>query len=318
MQFHILGTGAIGCHLASRLRAKHHQVTLLLRSEQHRNDFHARQNTITYEREGQKTQVSGFNDALQPTSAIGMLIVATKAHHTAAALRPFIPYLHKNSTILLLQNGMGVAEEVLGLWSEAPPRLFVGVNRHAVERTQPYSVIHHSGWNDSEPALVLGEFPQQNKVPSTSESPMVDALVAIPDLTCCIRPWEEVHARMIQKLVINACINPVAALLGCKNGSLVTNPAAVNVMRKVCSEAASVLDRNEDALFDSVIAIARLAGGNTCSMLQDIKACRVTEIDYINGYLCQLARSRGLDLHTNQNLVDMIHAKEINQNSKAQ
>jgi 2-dehydropantoate 2-reductase len=45
-------------------------------------------------------------------------------------------------------------------------------------------------------------------------------------------------------------------------------------------------------------------------MLQDVKAKQKTEIDYINGYLCNLAKARGVNAPTNLELVDLIHAKE--------
>jgi 2-dehydropantoate 2-reductase len=49
---------------------------------------------------------------------------------------------------------------------------------------------------------------------------------------------------------------------------------------------------------------------NTSSMLQDIRAQRLTEIDYISGFLLRRARTHGLVLTENTRLYDIVKRKE--------
>ncbi|KAI9304991.1 2-dehydropantoate 2-reductase [Cunninghamella echinulata] len=334
MNWHILGTGAIGCLLASHLRNNQHNVRLLLRSTQHLQSFQAQTNSILYQRGKAVNKIGGFeasvindNNKEDNNGHIENLIVATKAHHTAKALEPFIPRLDSNSTILLLQNGMGVVEELEQLyWPQqkesqpilsSRPRVLVGVNRHAVERVAPYHIIHHSGWKDPVGGLMIGEY-FTNRISHHETKPLAMelALKQIEDLQCDVLPWDKLYERMIKKLIVNASINPVASILNIKNGDLISgNTFTTNIMYRICQEAAAIIKKDlpsesTDSIYNMVMETCQQVSGNTCSMLQDIKNKQVTEIDYINGYLCKLAKERGIDAPTNKNLVDFIHAKE--------
>lgn len=44
--------------------------------------------------------------------------------------------------------------------------------------------------------------------------------------------------------------------------------------------------------------------------MQDILAKRLTEIEYINGYVIRLAKERNIAVPTNNFLVSLLHAKE--------
>ncbi|CDH57812.1 2-dehydropantoate 2-reductase [Lichtheimia corymbifera JMRC:FSU:9682] len=317
MRFHILGTGAIGCHVASVLRPRH-PITLLLRSNAAVKAFKEEKNsTVIYNRsDKQPIKVSGFDaepvgSSLQ--SPIEALFVATKSQHAVDAVRSVQPRLSRSSTLVLLQNGMGLAEELLDkLWpsTETAPSIIIGVNRHAIERMEPFSVTHYSGWDDQEGGLMLGSMP--HSVPENTTK-VLDAIAHFEEFNCKIFPWEELRRRMMRKLVVNASINPVAALLGVKNGALHDNPGAEALLRGVCQEAHALLpelNTTADELMDMVQKTVVIAGGNSCSTLQDLRAKRLTEVDYINGYLLKLARDRGIAAPVNEYLTNMIHAKE--------
>ncbi|GAN01754.1 2-dehydropantoate 2-reductase [Mucor ambiguus] len=318
MSIHVLGTGAVGCHIASVLKSNKLPVTLLLRSQSHLNDFRSRQNTIIYRSQGHTSKIAGFEASVvgdtTDRAPIQSLIVATKGHHTLKALAPMASRLTAQSTILLLQNGMGVAEELMeSLWpNSTPPAIFVGVNRHAVERMGPYDITHHSGYADPD-ALRIGRFSDAN----AAQPELVSKLVAIPELNAAQLPWNQVLVKMYKKLVINACINAVASVLMCKNiGNIKNgNPSGIALMRSICQEAHDVFKddlpgETVDSLMDMVLACNRETGENVCSTLQDIRSKNLTEIDYLNGYICKKGQERGIDVRYNQAMVYIIHAKE--------
>ncbi|OAC98454.1 hypothetical protein MUCCIDRAFT_157407, partial [Mucor lusitanicus CBS 277.49] len=117
---------------------------------------------------------------------------------------------------------MGVAEELMeSLWpNSTPPAIFVGVNRHAVERMGPYDITHHSGYADPD-ALRIGRFPYVDAVQEAAlpppQSELVSTLIGIPELNAAQLPWNQVLVKMYKKLVVNACINAVASVLMSKN-----------------------------------------------------------------------------------------------------
>ena len=52
------------------------------------------------------------------------------------------------------------------------------------------------------------------------------------------------------------------------------------------------------------------AAENTSSMLQDIRAQRRTELDYITGYLIRRARAHGVPVPENTRLYELVKRKE--------
>ncbi|ORZ01000.1 ketopantoate reductase PanE/ApbA C terminal-domain-containing protein [Syncephalastrum racemosum] len=318
MRFHILGTGAIGCQIAVALRERF-PVTLLPRSRQQVEEFRATyQNKITYQRLGSPDSVKVNVDA-EPMDAEGPienLIISTKVLHTADALRKVQPRLSDKSTLIFLQNGMGAIDEVLDkLWTDTkPPSIISGVIRHAVERVAPFSIIHNSGWEDKD-GLYMGAMPHSQ--PDVVK-PVLDAFASFPELNTTILPWTGLLQRMERKLVVNATINPIAAVLECRNAIILESEMGRRLLRSLCDEAYSVLDNLEmtrDELYDHVLEINKIAGYNVCSTLQDLRAKRPTEIDYINGYLLRLAKERNIELPTHRAIVDLIKVKETAFNS---
>jgi 2-dehydropantoate 2-reductase len=305
------------------LKMHNNKVTLMLRSEEHLEDFKKRHCTITYRTKDKHIPVEGFDAATALTNAqdpIDTLVVSTKSHYTVKALAPFASRLTPSSTVLLLQNGMGVSDELMEkLWPSpsASPRIFIGVNRNAVERVAPYEIIHHSGYQEKS-SLMIGEFPTSSSSAPSQPNAFADMLTSIPELNCVIMPWDQIKIKMIHKLVINMGINSIATVLNFKNKGLSynDNPAAMRLMKNVCDESYAVLkddlpqDESAEKLLGYVLQILSIVGENTCSTLQDLRANNLTEIDYLNGYVCKRGKALNIPTPVNQTLVDLIHAKE--------
>ncbi len=95
------------------------------------------------------------------------------------------------------------------------------------------------------------------------------------------------------KLIMNAAINPLTALLGVKNAGLLEIPSALLLMKGIAEEAVLVAEAAGITLkFKDVSRtiedVARRSGDNLSSMLQDILRGARTEIDSINGKIVQM------------------------------
>ncbi|GAN03510.1 2-dehydropantoate 2-reductase [Mucor ambiguus] len=328
MSIHILGTGAVGCHIAATLKANRNKVTLLLRSQDHLKNFRNLNNSITYRCQGKTDVVPDFDASVttdtSDKSPIQSLVVATKTNHTLKALEPMASRLTPTSSILLMQNGMGVAEELMkSLWRDkTPPKIYVGVNRHAIERMAPYDIHHHSGYNDPD-ALRIGRFPTTHgnsaEQPTEEEVPeFLRAMVDIPRLQAAVLPWEEIRVKIYKKLFVNSCINGVASVLNTKNIGVIKdgNPGGIAMMRSICEEGYEVFKdempgESVESLMDMVMRTNLEAGENVSSTLQDIRAKRLTEVDYLNGYIVRMGQQKGINVKSNQAIVNFIHAREV-------
>lgn len=127
----------------------------------------------------------------------------------------------------------------------------------------------------------------------------------------------------LEKLAVNAVINPLTVLFDCRNGELLENFYIVQTMRVVLWEVAQVLCAlpaiagvsgrevrfSPERLYDVVIKVARATGDNWSSMLQDVRNGKQTEVDYINGFVVDKARALGLPCTMNLMLVNVVKGK---------
>jgi 2-dehydropantoate 2-reductase len=110
---------------------------------------------------------------------------------------------------------------------------------------------------------------------------------------------EDAQSLMWGKLVINAAINPLTALLRVPNGKLLDSPSARAMMGALASETAQVAEAEKIQLpFSDPSAaaeeVARKTAANHSSMLQDVLRGAPTEIDAICGAVVQAAQEHNI------------------------
>ncbi|KAF8634900.1 hypothetical protein AX15_000648 [Amanita polypyramis BW_CC] len=373
MHFHVLGLGAIGHLVAHHLRRVlpfSHDVSIIHRSPVRVRDFRVHGGTVSIERDGITTPQKGFRsepfdvptDQQQTTPSadveglrqITSLIVTTKAHHVTTALNTLLPRISSDATIVLLQNGMGVYEELVDKVfrnEERRPHFILASNTHGAFIKSKYTAVHtgvgklefgivpdpggrdfEAGIHDEsiplhERVLRLTDIENPHNDPSgtryRSLRETVSAFMRMRQLNTSWSPISETQRTMRRKLVVNAVINPMTAIMNCRNGDLLESTDALRILRRVCREAAKVfgaqhvaetqhwlddlsqqgIDSNkvdvgrlssslsEDSLYDEVLRVAEVTRGNISSMLSDVRYGKQTEIQYITGYLLRLGRT---------------------------
>ncbi|HMB23952.1 MAG TPA: 2-dehydropantoate 2-reductase, partial [Anaerolineales bacterium] len=115
---------------------------------------------------------------------------------------------------------------------------------------------------------------------------------------------EDAQSLIWGKLVINAAINPLTALLRVPNGELLERPAAREMMSALAREAAQVAEAEGIHLpfpdpVAAVEAVAARTAANHSSMLQDVLRGARTEIDAICGAVIQAAQKHALQTPAN-------------------
>lgn len=117
------------------------------------------------------------------------------------------------------------------------------------------------------------------------------------------------------KVLVNAGINPLAALTRLKNGELAAQPESRRLMSILVAEGAELAEHLGITLEDSdpvahTLGVALNTGSNTASMLQDILNGRKTEIESINGMLVQKGHEIGLSLPLNRAITLLVRLLE--------
>ena len=201
-----------------------------------------------------------------------LLIIAVKQYQLSD-IDPFI----KNATVplLFLQNGYGHIEYIQTLSS---PSVFVGVVEHgALKHNQ--NTIEHTGLGMTKLAIFRGDWKDlQIRNESIESFPFMFQ--------------KDFHSMLIEKLIVNAVINPLTAILGVPNGELVKNPFYQKLMVMYVHELAEILQlQNIAGTLEHVEQVCLKTAGNRSSMLKDIENGRKTEIDAILGYVLEVART---------------------------
>ena len=224
-----------------------------------------------------------------------LLLVTLKAWQVSDAVKALAAQLPPTSPVLLLHNGMGTIDE---LKSIVQP-LLMATTTHAARRDGNIIVHVASGVTHIGPARDQdGDY-----------SYLADTLqTVLPDVA-----WHNnIRPQLWRKLAVNCVINPLTALWDCPNGELKHHPQEVATL---CAEVASVIEReglhtSADDLRYYVEQVIDSTAENISSMLQDVRALRHTEIDYITGYLLKRARAHGIIVPENARLYDLVKRKE--------
>lgn len=331
---HILGCGAIGGlvgYEVSTIKSAP-TITLLWRNQQRLNNFiEKHQSTVTLNRlfkPDEPALTSKLNAASPETLAapIENLIVTTKTYQTQAALKPYLHLISPKTNILLIQNGLGVVDELYrDVWPqvESRPNMYQGVTGHGAFITPHETdfVVSHAGYADMNIAKLprdLNVTEQFDPEPPTFIKQLIDA----KDLNTKYMPYTDLLLIQLKKFMVNACINPVTAIVNCVNGELVKCDNVQELFMDIISEAvdtffacipalkgneaaAKFLDKK--AMYDNVMSVGTVLNvKNSSSMRQDVLNLRDTEIDYINGFVVTLAEKNGLKADANKTVRNFV------------
>jgi 2-dehydropantoate 2-reductase len=111
--------------------------------------------------------------------------------------------------------------------------------------------------------------------------------------------------------ILNACINPLTAVLQVKNGELVKNENAAKILRNIFEEISDVFPEMKPSLsLENVRQLCVNTGENFSSMLQDIKQGKKSEIETIAGALLHIAGERQKKMPTLNTIYTLICAIE--------
>jgi 2-dehydropantoate 2-reductase len=219
-----------------------------------------------------------------------------RAEHTAPGSRFLV--LGSQTLVVTLQNGLGNRELLAA--ALGADRVGQGVTALGATQIGP-GRVRQAGQG----ATVFGAAPDRT------------AMTALCGLfRACGLPAElsdDLEALVWGKLVVNAGINAMTALLRVPNGALAENPDARMLMASAVAEAAAVAKARgirlpyEDPL-DRTLAVALTTAANRSSMLQDVLRGSPTEIDAINGAVEREGRRLGIATPVNSMLAALVRA----------
>lgn len=206
--------------------------------------------------------------------------------------------------------------------SKARPAYWAGICSAGVYSTDPFTIVH-AGKGPLLVGLVEGpntpNIPTHDRDAALTQNAMVQRLSQASVLETSVLSSEAIRKSQLQKLVVNAIINPLTAIFRCQNGQLASNPPRLAAMKLLLNETGPIVRAllhtpsdmfSNQNLFDLVLSVARKTAANTSSMLQDVQAGRRTEIDYINGFVVAQGKRLGLPHTHNSTVVRLVKEEQ--------
>ncbi len=290
----IVGTGALATLFAARFASAGVDVTML---GEWQDGLQALNSHGAYIDGVGVFPVKATNDPSQCRGSKTALVLV-KSWQTERVAQRLADCLAKDGLAVTLQNGLG-NDEVLAN-NLGPGRVGRGVTTLGATLTGPAKV--RPGGDGQ---IILQAHP--------CLGPLVDKL-RIANFEYQV--VENVASIIWGKLILNAAINPLSALLQVANGDLATNPSAKVLLQDLAVEAAAVANAFGIILpypdpATAVVDIATRTAANTSSMLQDVRRGAPTEIDAINGGIVRLGVEMSIPVPLNRAMWLMVRALSV-------
>ena len=227
-------------------------------------------------------------------------IVTTKTPGTAWAAEIAAKILAPDGVALTIQNGLGNYETLVE---------HVGRERAAV------GVIYVGAQlvNGELRATGTGKVEVGRPLATTSRMKLDELGRLLRDGGMDVTVVDDAWPAVWRKVVTNAAVNPLTALIRRTNADLLADAPASRVADCLAREVARVATASgvrigEEEAVKQWRAMAALTGANRSSMLQDVEAGRPTEIDAISGAVAREGERRGVAAPLNQAMTLLVSA----------
>jgi 2-dehydropantoate 2-reductase len=311
MHIAVMGAGSIGLLLAAKLSSVTERLEIITRTEEQAAAI--RREGISIEEESaipaDKFEVFSYENRSiqqQASNELDFLVLAVKQSAIDKELLTFIlKYISPRTSVICFQNGMGHEDKLLTYLDKE--RILLAVTTEGAKKTGLFRVAH-TGRGITELGYScqgIGE-----KAVSTQKL-FADAMMRAGFQVSLSKNMD---IKVWSKLIINAVINPLTAVLQVQNGELLRSPSSQVLMLALYKEAISVtrairVDLPEN-LWETILQVCKQTANNQSSMLQDILHRRSTEIDSINGTLLRIAKQLKLELPVNETVFHLVKALE--------
>ena len=245
-----------------------------------------------------------------------LIFIATKANDCLGAAHALVPFLKPDSMVVSLQNG--ICEDALA---------------QVLGRERVIGCVVGWGATNRGPADLEATSEGEFVIGNIDHKPdsRLEPIKAMLDAVYPTRITDNIMGELYSKLIINACINSLGVIGGVKLGQLLANIKARNIFFELMREAMAVAEAMK-------INVAPAGGGKLdyykllegkgipadvkryltiriigfkyrkikSSSWQSLERGRRTEIDYLNGYICEKGKTLGVPTPLNDAVRAMV------------
>ncbi len=293
--YRIVGGGSLGLLLAGKLAAAGFEVTVVTRSAEQARKLSEAGITIEDVVTGlpsvtANVRAVSWEDA--PETDVLTLLTVKQPALTPEFVGRLADIVPVGGEVVVFQNGIGHAER---LRAALPGRMIMlAVTTEGARRVGP-TTVRHTGRGDTRIGV----------------SGLLERSLEQAGFSVILS--NKLESDIMRKLLINAVINPLTALLRVKNGQLPATRERLELMRSLFDETFDIVQacgftEERATVWQSVLDVCENTKHNESSMLQDVAAGRETEIEAINGSVCRLGAELGRRTPWNETVTALVKA----------
>ncbi len=227
-----------------------------------------------------------------------ILLIAVKNTQLKGILSEMTPYVGQNTILVPLMNGIS-AVEVL---QEAFP------NQVVVP-----AVVYVDAQKTGNQIRVGEKYLVQIGGVDTEVLQAVQKVILDCGAECEIR--EDIQRCQWKKFMTNVGANQVSALTGATYADMTRIPEILETVKAAMQEVLAVamtmgVDLQEEDIRQAIAVFQCWSGNGKCSMLQDVEAKRITEVEVFAGKVIALGKKYNVATPVNQTLYWLISAKQ--------
>lgn len=292
MRVQIIGAGGVGLLLGSFLAEVGATVHFVTRNEQQANLL--RTHYLLRTNQDESIDTYNVSASTELHEEMQMTIVAVK-YGQLASLWPQLQNKDQQIPLLFLQNGLAHYEEALQLSHE---QIAFSSVQFGAEKVAGNHVVHR-GIGAMKIAVARGG------------EGVFQPLQALRSGKLPVSFEEDAEQMLLEKALLNCFVNPMTAVLQMKNGALVSNANAFQLLQLLYNEIIVAFPAVEELIpFANVVGLCERTAENTSSMLADRLKDSETEVETIVGAVLKKAQREGQAMPILQTLYYLVKASE--------
>jgi 2-dehydropantoate 2-reductase len=305
MKYLVMGAGALGSVFGGLLTEHGHDVTFV-GADEHLLSMQKQGLIVTgLWGEHRIPGVKAYYGTGDLTGTYDVVLLSVKSYHTAQVIAQTLPFIHEESLVFSIQNGLGNWEAIaqtVGWERTVGARVIFGaeIQQPGTARVTVYA-----------DKVLLGS--PSGTAPQEKIKLVCDHFndAGIPTGLC-----DEIASFLWGKVLYNCSLNALGAILNVPYGRLRETPEVMETMQQIIREIFAVAAaksvklpyENADAYYRTLTEVLLPpTAEHRSSMLQDMsRGSRLTEIDALNGAISRYGRELGIPTPVNNVLTAII------------
>ena len=293
----LVGLGAIGSVIYSRLERKDYKVVCLT-SEEGSKIIRSRGLVVELiDDQTPSMHTCEVYDVLPEKYTFKNVILTAKSWLNKSLVSKLLPYLDDSASILFFQNGINIEKPFLDM--QKGWKLIRTITSHAALREDHNHAVEANLGETKIGGINLDDIEEVN----FWKEILIE--IGIPTVFS-----QSIEKDIWLKTIVNCSLGSLGAISGLRNGEILKEPSLNALTRRLIEEILPLTPRDHMVNFYEAYSliekIVEQTSNHKSSMLQDIERGSKTEIETLNGEIVRIAQKMNMKTPVNSTLVEIV------------